>query len=469
MGSIDYIALATMIIGGLLPLIVVIYFSKRYRSADDWLIGGRRLPWYVAAGTQYATAVGGGVLVAHVGIGYAWGWSDLTYISLVCLGLIVLAIIAPMLRREKFTTIPDILVRLVGQEDKLVRALGAIMAAVVPFGWMGTQIVAFGKLFSGVTGLDMSLVALIGAIISLIYVLPTGLLSVAWSDFTFAFVMLATSLIIAGYAVTMAGGWGGITTRVPAELWGPQGFTAVGLTTIGLWTVSIFLGTVTNQLYYLRIHGAKDEKAARWGVIGSIPPILMAGLYAVLLGLSVRAINPGFTVAQREMVAGWFLTHIPYALLLVFMIFGPITIITTLDSSIHSVVANITRDVYVAMFKPGASEHEIVRVSRILSVALTVLVYGLAMYWPEALGWLVVTYGISAATLAAPIFIGYPLSKTRYYTMINRYSVITSIIAGAIVTYIMYIQRDPIYSGWGTLASAVTLLIVGVITMRRGK
>jgi SSS family solute:Na+ symporter len=342
MSSTDYVALTVMIVGCSLPLMVAFYFSRRHRSADDWLIGGRRIPWYVAAGTQYATAVGGGVLVAHVGIGYAWGWSDLTYIGLVCLGLVVLAIMAPMLRREKFTTIPDILVRLVRREDKLVRALGAILAGVVPFGWMGTQITAFGKLFSGITGLDMRLVALIGAVISLLYVLPAGLLSVAWTDFIFSFLMLATSLTIAGYAVAMAGGWGGITAKVPAELWGPQGFVAAGLTTVGLWTVSIFLGTITNQLYYLRIHGAKDEKAARWGIIGSIPPILIAGLYAVLVGLSVRALNPGFTVAQREMAAGWLLTQLPYALVLVFLIFGPITIITTLDSSVHSVVANIT-------------------------------------------------------------------------------------------------------------------------------
>jgi len=470
MGGIDYVALTTLIIGGSLPLIVAVYLSRHYRSADDWIIGGRRIPWYVAAGTQYATAVGGGVLVAHVGIGYAWGWSDLTYVGLVCLGLVVLAILAPTLRREKFTTVPDILTHLIRREDKVVRALGAIMAAVVPFGWCGTQIVAFGRLFSGITGLSMEVIALIGAIISLLYVLPAGLLTVAWTDFIFAFLMLATSLTIAGYAVSMAGGWEGITFRVPPELWGPQGFVAVGLTTVGLWAVSIFLGTVTNQLYYLRIHGAKDERAARWGVIGSIPPILLAGVYAVLLGLSIRALNPEFGVAKREMAAGWFLTQIPYALLLAFLIFGPITIITTLDSSIHSVVTNIVRDVYVAMFRPSASEREVLLASRALSIVLTAVVYVLAIWYPVALTWLVVTYGISAATLAAPIFIGLPLSKTKYYAAINRYSVTASIIAGAVVTYVMYVRGDPIYSGWGVLASAIVLLVVGLATMgKEGK
>ncbi|MEM1703162.1 MAG: hypothetical protein QXQ31_03810 [Zestosphaera sp.] len=237
--------------------------------------------------------------------------------------------------------------------------------------------------------------------------------------------------------------------------------------TIALWFVSVFLGTVTNQLYYLRIHAAKDERSARLGVLGSIPPILMAGIYAVLLGLSVRAINPGFTVAQREMAAGWFLTQIPYSLLLVFMIFGPITIITTLDSSIHSVVVNITRDVYVSLLRPKASDRELLLINRVLSVALTLLAYGLAMLWPEALTWLVVTYGISAATLAAPILLGYALTKTKYRGAINSYSVVTSILAGAVVTYIMYVNKDPVYSGWGVLASTLALLIVGALTLPR--
>lgn len=32
-------------------------------SADDWEVGGRELPLYVVVGTQFATAMGGGILV----------------------------------------------------------------------------------------------------------------------------------------------------------------------------------------------------------------------------------------------------------------------------------------------------------------------------------------------------------------------------------------------------------------------
>lgn len=80
---------------------------------------------------------------------------------------------------------------------------------------------------------------------------------------------------------------------------------------------------------------------------------------------------------------------------------------------------------------------------------------------------MVVTYGISAATLASPIFLGYVLTKTRYRGAINSYSVLAGVLAGAVVTYVTYVRGDPVYSGWGVLASALALLIVGALTIPR--
>ena len=48
-------------------------------SADDWEVGGRELPLYVVVGTQFATAMGGGILVGQVGNGFNNGLSCLLY------------------------------------------------------------------------------------------------------------------------------------------------------------------------------------------------------------------------------------------------------------------------------------------------------------------------------------------------------------------------------------------------------
>lgn len=63
-------------------------------SADDWEVGGRELPLYVVVGTQFATAMGGGILVGQVGNGFNNGLSCLLYGILCQLAFIVLMFIA---------------------------------------------------------------------------------------------------------------------------------------------------------------------------------------------------------------------------------------------------------------------------------------------------------------------------------------------------------------------------------------
>ena len=46
-------------------------------ATDDWNIGGRSLPLFVVIGTQFASAMGGGVLVGQVGNAYNNGLADL--------------------------------------------------------------------------------------------------------------------------------------------------------------------------------------------------------------------------------------------------------------------------------------------------------------------------------------------------------------------------------------------------------
>ena len=71
-----------------------VYMGRRSKTGEDWAVGGRSLPTYVIVGTLYATAMGGGMLVAHVGIGYKSGWSVLSYGLCITGGLLILTFIA---------------------------------------------------------------------------------------------------------------------------------------------------------------------------------------------------------------------------------------------------------------------------------------------------------------------------------------------------------------------------------------
>ena len=95
----------------LIGLAIALYFQRRTKTVEDWAMGGRQLPSYVIVFTQFATLVGGGVLVGHVGIGFNFGIAPLTYGVCGAAGCFIMAIIAGWLRENEFTTIPDILTK----------------------------------------------------------------------------------------------------------------------------------------------------------------------------------------------------------------------------------------------------------------------------------------------------------------------------------------------------------------------
>src|SRR5699024_5289779 len=114
-------------------------------GSEDWEVAGRSLPVYVIVGTNFATAAGGSVLVAQVGLGYRLGWSSLTYSLILAIGLLCLLFIAKWLREKNFRTFPDVISNLYGNHNSLT-TLTAVMCMIVPFGWVASQLQAFGKL-----------------------------------------------------------------------------------------------------------------------------------------------------------------------------------------------------------------------------------------------------------------------------------------------------------------------------------
>jgi SSS family solute:Na+ symporter len=448
------IVVASLFVIGL-GLAMSVYFGRKAKSSADWLTARESLPLIVVIITQFATATGGGVLIAHVGIGYASGWSVFVYEGCVLVGFLLLALIARWLRQQRFTTVPDIVARLFGQH-KLVTAIAAVAALVVPFGWLATQFVAFAQLFGRLTGLSPTVLILVIMVASLFFVLPGGLTSVAWTDFVFGAFMIVISLGTAAYAIDLAGGWSAITANVPERLWSLEGFTAAGWDQMFLWLAAIVPGTLTNQLYYQRVFATKKVGDARRGLVLSGATMLIGGVYAGCLGLAVHAMNPGLT--NQEDAAGWLLAQLPTALLIVFGAFLVSTIVSTTGAALQSVVANLTRDVYQNIMGGDATERRLVPLSRMITVGVSVLAAILAILYPSALDWLVATYAYSAAALAAPIFLGYLLQKRRRLTPL---AAIVSMVAGLLGCGIAQLADTTVpYAVYGIGASAIMLLLL---------
>lgn len=450
---------------------VALYFQRRTQTAEDWAMGGRSLPTYVIVFTQFATLVGGGVLVGHVSIGFSYGLAPLTYGICGAAGCFIMAIIAAWLRENEFTTVPDILEKVYGK-NKFLMLVGALMAMVVPFGWIASQASAFAKLYTEITGIDINVLIIGMIVVSVLLTIPSGFKAVAWTDFIFGVLMLALCALTGYYALNMAGGWSGILANHPdpKELAFPGGLMSAGFATTALWFIAATPGMMTNQMTLQRVCASNSAKNARRSLI--ISGILIAGveLWVVVVGNTCRVLNPELA---PEGASGWFLTQIPTWVLALFSGFIATTILSTTDSAIQSVSVNLTQDIYKQFINPAASDKKLLSVSRVCTVLVAVAATALAIAFPQVLNLIVASYAYSASGLLVPIYCGYAF---RNKNLLTPASGIAGMVGGVIgcglaqkfsASLPTFFGISLPYAIYGILASLVCLVVVSLVTRKK--
>ena len=450
---------------------VALYFQRRTQTAEDWAMGGRSLPTYVIVFTQFATLVGGGVLVGHVSIGFSYGLAPLTYGICGAAGCFIMAIIAAWLRENEFTTVPDILEKVYGK-NKFLMLVGALMAMVVPFGWIASQASAFAKLYTEITGIDINVLIIGMIVVSVLLTIPSGFKAVAWTDFIFGVLMLALCALTGYPARNRAGGWSGILANHPdpKELAFPGGLMSAGFATTALWFIAATPGMMTNQMTLQRVCASNSAKNARRSLI--ISGILIAGveLWVVVVGNTCRVLNPELA---PEGASGWFLTQIPTWVLALFSGFIATTILSTTDSAIQSVSVNLTQDIYKQFINPAASDKKLLSVSRVCTVLVAVAAAALAIAFPQVLNLIVASYAYSASGLLVPIYCGYAF---RNKNLLTPASGIAGMVGGVVgcglaqkfsASLPTFFGISLPYAIYGILASLICLVVVSLVTRKK--
>ncbi|MBS6456823.1 MAG: sodium:solute symporter family protein [Firmicutes bacterium] len=277
-------------------------------ATDDWNIGGRSLPLFVVIGTQFASAMGGGVLVGQVGNAYNNGLAMLIYSFFAVLPFLIFMLIGNWIRANEFETIPDMLGSFCGN-DLFVRILSSVLTILVPFGWLINQLTAFAKIYREITGIPLEILIVSMAVVSILFVMPAGMKTVAWTDFFFACFMILMMVVTFVFVAKNGGSLAEVKAALPEEIIGfPKGFVSVGWTTIFLWIFSTVPGGMTNQMYFQRICAIKEKKQINKSLAITCIVTLIALGWSCFLGMGIRAMNPNI---EGENATGWLLTQLP--------------------------------------------------------------------------------------------------------------------------------------------------------------
>jgi SSS family solute:Na+ symporter len=451
-------------------LLVGYWSSKRVKNLADFLVAGRRLPFYLAVATLLATWFGAGSCMGASGTAYSKGLMGVISdpfaagLSLILAGLFYVA----FLRRLELLTVTDIFGRYYSRNSEI---FASVLMVPVYIGWLGSQMVALGYILNALTGMDATLGIIIGAIIVLLYTFAGGMWAVTLTDFMQVTILVTGLFIMFPVVMGKVGGIGKLIKSTPNELWRiipPKAGYNEWVSYIGQWTL-MGLGCIVGQDLIQRSLASKNESVAKKSAVTAGICYVLIGTIPVLLGLAGKIIMPALNDPELIM-PNLAMMYLPPFILMVFLGALISAIMSSADSSLLAATSLMTNNIIMRIF-PNVAERKVLPLARITTIILAVLSMGVALYIKRIYSLMVNSW----ATLFVGIFV--PVTAALYWKKANSLAAWVSMLAGT-ATWLGYIiiktgtfqeVSDPIFYRAAAYGGAVSLLSYIAATLPRYK
>jgi len=351
------------------------WVSRRIRSEEDYLLGGRRLGYGLGTFTIFATWFGAETCIGAAGIVYDEGLAGASaepFAYGLCILLMALVYAVP-LWRLKLTTPADFLRLRFGSTVERVVVLLMIPTSLF---WAAAQIRAFGQVLSASSGLAAHLTVTLAALVVIVYTSFGGFLADAWTDLVQGIALTVGLVLLFGFVVHACGM--GLFASVPAERWAFWAGTGTPpLATLDRWAIPI-LGSVTAAELVTRTIAARTPQVAQRAAFTAAGLYILVGLIPVLLGLLGPALVSGVDDPEHVLprIAQ---AHLPGWAYPLFAGAVVSAILSTVDSNLL-VSASLLSHNILAPLRPSLGEAGKVRLARAAVVLFGVLAYGMALY-----------------------------------------------------------------------------------------
>ncbi|MDG3086296.1 sodium/proline symporter PutP [Vibrio hannami] len=474
--SVNSFAITATFVAYLIMMLVIGYVAyKRTSSSSDYFLGGRSLGPWPAALSAGASDMSGWLLLGLPGYAYAAGIEAFWLAGGLLLGTWAnWALSAKRLRTYSITTnaltVPEFLSRRFADNSKLIQTISAFFILLFFLFYTSSGLVAGGKLFETVFGLDYTTALIIGTVCVVSYTLFGGFLAVSWTDLVQGLLMAAALLIVP--IAAMEGGFGQLVTDLETinpellTLWNDskgEPLSAIAIISLAAWGLGYF-----GQPHILaRFKASRTNKdlttARRIAVIWSGISMLGAMLVGVVgLVYITNGASEGLADGEKIfMVLVNAMFHPVIAGILLAAILA--AIMSTADSQLLVSSSALAEDFYKQLINKEASSEQVVQVGRIGVVVLSVIAAVLAAN-PESSVLGLVSYawaGFGAAFGPAMIL-------SLYWPKMNRNGALAGILVGG-VTIVIWKQLS---GGWfdvyeivpGIIFSTIAIVAVSLVS-----
>ncbi|MGD8110954.1 sodium/proline symporter PutP [Vibrio sp. TRT 21S02] len=458
----------------ILMLAIGVIAYQRTKNSTDYFLGGRSLGPWPAALSAGASDMSGWLLLGLPGYAYAAGIEAFWLAGGLLIGTWLNWLVnAKRLRTYSITTdaltLPEFLSRRFNDHSKLIQVISAFFILLFFLFYTSSGLVAGGKLFETVFGLDYTTAVIIGTLCVVSYTLFGGFLAVSWTDLVQGLLMAAALMIVP--IAAMEGGFSDLSQQMEAinpellTLWNDskgEPLSAIAIISLVAWGLGYF-----GQPHILaRFKASRSNRdlttARRIAVIWTA--LSMAGAMLVgIVGL-IYVTNSGVTVDDGEKIF----------MLLVNSLFHPViagillaailaAVMSTADSQLLVSSSALAEDFYKQVFKKDASSEEIVMVGRVAVIGISIVALVLAMT-PDSSVLGLVSYAWAGFGAA----FGPALVLSLYWSRMNRNGALAGIVIGG-VTIVVWKQLS---GGWfdvyeivpGIIFSTISIVAVSLLT-----
>ncbi|WFB50736.1 sodium/proline symporter PutP [Vibrio coralliilyticus] len=458
----------------ILMLAIGVIAYQRTKNSTDYFLGGRSLGPWPAALSAGASDMSGWLLLGLPGYAYAAGIEAFWLAGGLLVGTWLNWLIsAKRLRTYSITTdaltLPEFLSRRFNDNSKLIQVISAFFILLFFLFYTSSGLVAGGKLFETVFGLDYTTAVIIGTVCVVSYTLFGGFLAVSWTDLVQGLLMAAALMIVP--IAAMEGGLGQLSTDLTninpqlLTLWNDtkgEPLSAIAIISLVAWGLGYF-GQPHILARFKAARSNKDLTTARriaviWTALSMVGAMLVG-----LVGL-IYVTNSGVSIDDGEKIF----------MLLVNSIFHPVVagvllaailaaIMSTADSQLLVSSSALAEDFYKQLVKKDATSEEIVMVGRIAVVAISIVALILAMT-PDSSVLGLVSYAWAGFGAA----FGPALVLSLYWSRMNRNGALAGIVIGG-VTIVVWKQLT---GGWfdvyeivpGIIFSTIAIVVVSLMT-----
>jgi sodium/proline symporter len=364
---------------------------NRTTDLKDYILGGRRLGRWVTALSAQASDMSGWLLMGLPGYAYVAGM-EATWLLL---GLLVgtwanWRFTAERLRRTTEAygdalTLPDYLERRFNDASGVLRLLSAIFILVFFTFYTSSGLVAGGRLFEEVFGLDYLLAVSAGGATVVVYTFIGGFLAVSWTDLIQGLLMFLALVIVATLGVYLAGGIDGVLAGmkgVNPALLDPltdaagEPMSLIAIASLLGWGLGYF-GQPHVLARFMAASSAERIPDSRKIAMGWVTIALVAGLIVGMAGVGLldeplagpdteKVFMVMATVLLHPVVAGICLSGILAA------------VMSTADSQLLVASSAVSEDLYKGFFRREARPAELLWVGRLAVIVIALLAFALA-------------------------------------------------------------------------------------------